>query len=130
MTTRRSADEATAEARARIERVRPEDLDRVLAGGGLVIDIRPQAQRHAEGELPGALVIERNVLEWRLDLLGSFHLDEVTGYEQQVVVICSEGYASSLAAASLKDLGFEHAADLDGGYQAWLAWRDRDGATG
>jgi rhodanese-related sulfurtransferase len=94
----------------------------VMAAGGLIIDIRPSEQRRAEGELAGALVIERNVLEWRLDPTGSHRIPEVQGYDQPVVIVCSAGYASSLAAASLADLGFTRAADLDGGYQAWAAW--------
>ena len=109
-------------ARRHIERVRPEDLAAVAAGGGLVVDIRPAAQRAAEGGLPGAVVVERNVLEWRLDPEGDHRLPQVTGFDQQVVVVCSEGYASSLAAASLHELGFRRAADLDGGYRAWQAW--------
>jgi rhodanese-related sulfurtransferase len=87
-----------------------------------VVDIRPEAQRRAEGELPGAVVIERNVLEWRLDPRGAHRIPEVRDHDQPVVVVCSAGYASSLAAASLVDLGFHRAADLDGGFQAWSAW--------
>jgi rhodanese-related sulfurtransferase len=117
-----SADDLVARARRHIGRVGPEALDSVAAAGGLIVDIRPAAQRADEGELPGALVIERNVLEWRLDPAGSHRLAEVTGFEQPVVVVCSEGYASSLAAASLHELGFLHASDLVGGYKAWLAW--------
>ncbi|MGA3149556.1 MAG: rhodanese-like domain-containing protein [Acidimicrobiales bacterium] len=117
-----SADDLVAEARRRIQRIRPEDLDSVASSGGLVVDIRPNAQRLLEGELPGALVIERNVLEWRLDPNGAHRLPAVTGFDQQVVVVCSEGYASSLAAASLADLGFRHAGDLAGGYCNWSAW--------
>ena len=119
--TPRSADELLNDARARIERVTPEQLGGVLDEGGLLVDIRPEAQRAAEGDLPGALVVERNVLEWRFDLSGPNHLEQVTGYDQPIVVICSEGYASSLAAASLRDLGFARAADLDGGFKAWAA---------
>ncbi len=117
-----SADDLVAEARRQIERVRPEELDPVAEAGGLIVDIRPVAQRVLEGDLPGALVIERNVLEWRLDPEGAHRLPCVTGFDQQVVVVCSEGYASSLAAASLHHLGFRRAGDLAGGYQAWSAW--------
>jgi rhodanese-related sulfurtransferase len=112
-------------ARARIGRVQPDELQSVAAAGGLVIDIRPAEQRRSEGELEGAIVVERNVLEWRLDPSGSHRLPEVEGYDQPVVIVCSAGYASSLAAASLADLGFTAAADLDGGYQAWAAWAGR-----
>ena len=96
----------------------------MLARGGLVVDIRPAAQRADEGALPGALVVERNVLEWRLDPTGTHRLPEVTDHDRPVVVVCSEGYASSLAAESLVDLGYHAAGDLAGGYQAWVAWRD------
>jgi rhodanese-related sulfurtransferase len=102
--------------------VRPHELEGVVAEGGLVIDIRPAEQRRHEGALPGALVVERNVLEWRLDPNSDHRLPEVQDIHQAVVVVCSAGYASSLAAASLADLGYERAADLDGGYQAWSAW--------
>ncbi len=119
------ADDLVAEARRRIRRVPPAQLSEVRAAGGLVVDIRPEAQRRAEGELDGAVVVERNVLEWRLDPHGAHHLPQVRDHGQRIVVVCSEGYASSLAAASLVDLGFEDAADLEGGFQAWRAWSDR-----
>ena len=88
-----------------------------------MVDIRPAAQRAAEGELGFGLVVERNVLEWRFDLTGDHTLPEVTGYDQPVVVVCSEGYASSLAADSLRQLGFARAGDLAGGYKAWRRWQ-------
>ncbi len=122
-----SADDLVDRARRRIGRTEPGELAEVMAAGGLVIDIRPAAQRADEGELPGALVIERNVLEWRLDPAGSHRLPEVTDLDRTVVVVCSEGYASSLAAESLVELGYHAAGDLAGGYQAWLAWRDAQG---
>jgi rhodanese-related sulfurtransferase len=121
--TARSTDDLLAEARRRITRVEPEDLDQLQADGALVVDIRPAAQRAAEGELGFGLIVERNVLEWRFDLTGSHTLPEVTGYDQPVVVVCSEGYASSLAADSLRQLGFTRAGDLAGGYQAWRHWQ-------
>jgi rhodanese-related sulfurtransferase len=122
--TARSADELLAQARAHIRRVEPEDLEALHNGGALVVDIRPAAQRAAEGELGFGLVVERNVLEWRFDLTGDHTLPDVSGYDQAVVVVCSEGYASSLAAASLCELGFREAGDLRGGYVAWRRWRD------
>ncbi len=118
----RSADDLVAEARRRIERVPPDGLAGLTDAGALVVDIRPAAQRTAEGELPGALVIERNVLEWRLDPHGSHRIPQATGFDRPVVVVCSEGYASSLAADSLRALGYRRALDLEGGVQAWLAW--------
>jgi rhodanese-related sulfurtransferase len=117
-----SPDDLLRRARARIGRVKPDELASVAAAGGLIVDIRPAAQRRSEGELEGALVVERNVLEWRLDPAGDHRLPDVRDYDQPVVIVCSAGYASSLAAASLADLGFTQAADLDGGYQAWATW--------
>ncbi len=117
-----SIDDLVERARRRIRRVGPHELDGLLAEGGLVIDIRPAAQRRCEGALPGALVVERNVLEWRLDPGSEHRLPDVRDLHQPVVVVCSAGYASSLAAASLADLGFERSADLVGGYQAWSEW--------
>jgi rhodanese-related sulfurtransferase len=119
-----SVDELLAEARAAIGRIDPPDLERAHAAGALVVDIRPERQRAGEGELGFGLVVERNVLEWRFDLMGRHTLPEVTSYDQAVVVVCSEGYASSFAAASLRQLGFRRAGDLAGGYRAWQAWRD------
>jgi rhodanese-related sulfurtransferase len=120
-----SVDELVERARRRIRRVGPHELEGLMAEGGLVVDIRPAEQRRSEGALPGALVVERNVLEWRLDPTSDHRLPEVRGVHQPVVVVCSAGYASSLAAASLSDLGYERAADLVGGYQAWSAWFSR-----
>ena len=97
------------------------------AEGGLVVDIRPDDLRERDGDLPGALVVGRNVLEWRLDPDGEWRLPEVTGPDQPVVLVCDEGYASSLAAATLRELGLRRATDLDGGYQAW---RRGDGLGG
>jgi rhodanese-related sulfurtransferase len=120
----RRIDDLLAGARDRIDRVAPRHLADVSASGGLVIDIRPEAQRRSEGELPGAIVIERNVLEWRLDPQGDHRIPQVRDHDQWIVIVCSAGYASSLAAASLVDLGCTRVADLDGGYQAWSAWSE------
>ncbi len=122
---RRQADDLVAEARRRIRRVQPAQLGEVRGAGGLVVDIRPEAQRRLEGELDGAIVVERNVLEWRLDPFGADRLPQVRDHDQWIVVVCAEGYASSLAAATLADLGFANATDLEGGFQAWRAWSDR-----
>jgi rhodanese-related sulfurtransferase len=118
----RSADDLVAEARRRIARTRPEELEAATSSGALVVDIRPAAQRSLEGDLPGALVIERNVLEWRLDPRGPDRIPQATGFDRPVVVLCSQGYASSLAADSLRAMGYEQATDLVGGYQAWASW--------
>ena len=113
-------EEHLADVRATLPpRPGPADLEAVWADGGLVVDTRPASLRERDGELPGALVVERNVLEWRLDPTSPWRLPEVTDHDQQVVVVCDEGYASSLAAASLQALGLRRATDLDGGFQAW-----------
>jgi rhodanese-related sulfurtransferase len=112
-------------ARARAElgrRPRPQELDALVAKGALVVDIRPSEQRERDGELPGALVIDRNVLEWRLDPASADRVIDVAD-DQTVVIVCDEGYASSLAAATLRRIGLRGATDLDGGYQAWLRAR-------
>jgi rhodanese-related sulfurtransferase len=117
----KTVEELLDEARARLRRLSPAEAADAQAAGALVVDTRPAAQREREGELPGARVIERNVLEWRLDPASADRIPDVTGYDQVVVVVCSEGYSSSLAAAALQDLGFRHATDLAGGFQAWKA---------
>jgi rhodanese-related sulfurtransferase len=116
----RTIDEILAEARDRLERLEPRQAYEELSGGAaLLVDIRPAAQRAAEGEVPGAQVIERNVLEWRLDPASDARLSQVDGYGLRVIVICSAGYTSSLAAAALHDLGQTRATDVIGGFQAW-----------
>ena len=115
-----AVDRLLARARAVIApRPGPADLAAVRAGGGLVVDIRPVELRERDGALPGALVVDRNQLEWRLDPTCPDRLDAVTGPDQTIVLVCDEGYASSLAAATLRELGLQRATDLDGGYQAW-----------
>jgi rhodanese-related sulfurtransferase len=107
-------------ARARLDRVAARDLAAVAAAGALVVDIRPEHNRRDEGELPGAVVIDRNVLEWRLDPTSGFEIPEA--HEgRRIVLVCNEGYASSLAAATLLDLGLDGATDLAGGYREWAA---------
>lgn len=117
----KTVDQLLSEARGRIRRLSPAETAGAMDRGALVLDIRPVAQRRWEGEVPGAVVIERNVLEWRLDPASVHRLAEVTGHDQEIVVICSEGYASSLVAATLVEMGFASAGDLDGGFQAWSA---------
>ncbi len=118
---RRSVHQMLAAARARLRRVEPARAAAILTEGGLLVDIRPREQRAREGEIPGALIVERNVLEWRLDPASDHRLGVVVGYQQPIVIVCSEGYASSLAAASLQDLGLVNATDLIGGFRAWEA---------
>ena len=117
---RHSIDEVLAAARARLDRVQPGALERERLAGALIVDIRPLEQRTRDGELPGAIVIDRNILEWRLDPASYYHIAEIIGYDTRIVVVCNEGYSSSLAAAQLQDLGLHRATDLAGGYQAWL----------
>jgi rhodanese-related sulfurtransferase len=115
-----TVDDLLASARARIRRLDPHETAAACRRGALLIDIRPTVQRRWEGEVAGALIIERNVLEWRLDPASAHRLAQITDHDREIVVMCSEGYASSLIAATLVDLGFASAADLDGGFQAWV----------
>ncbi|HEY0719305.1 MAG TPA: rhodanese-like domain-containing protein [Streptosporangiaceae bacterium] len=117
----RSIDQLLAAARARLDRLSPAQAFAAWSGGAVLVDIRPEAQRAREGGIPGALIVERNVLEWRFDPASDARLPWVDGYGQQVIVFCSEGYTSSLAAAALQDLGLARATDLAGGYLAWAA---------
>jgi rhodanese-related sulfurtransferase len=109
-----------AKARIGLDRVRAEDLDAAMAAGALVVDIRPDRYRTAEGLMPGAIVLERNVLEWRLDPTSPDAIPEADA-DRRVIIVCNEGYASSLAANALRELGLTQVGDLDGGYRAWLA---------
>ena len=113
-------DDRLQAARRRLARVAPEDLDAEVRAGALVVDLRPQADREADGELPGAHVIERIHLEWRLDRTSGAALAEADD-DRRVILVCNEGYASSLAAADLQELGIARATDLVGGYRAWKA---------
>ncbi len=117
----RSIEEILLRARARLDRVDVSHLDEELADGALVVDIRPAQQRTRDGDLPGAIVIDRNVLEWRLDPACEHHIADVVDYDTRIVIVCNEGYQSSLAAALLHDVGLHRATDLIGGFQAWLA---------
>lgn len=114
----KTIDEYLAAARARLERVAPEDLEAEIADGAVLVDIRPESDRRTYGEMPGALVIDRIVLEWRLAPSSDARLVDLEP-GQRVIVFCNEGYQSSLAAASLLDLGVEGATDLVGGYRGW-----------
>ena len=117
-TRRKTIQDVLDSARGRLVRLTPAQAQNAWGAGAVVVDIRPAAQRAAEGELPGALVIERNVLEWRFDPASDARLP-IAAYDLQVIVLCQEGYTSSLAAASLQDLGIEGATDVIGGYAAW-----------
>lgn len=117
----RSIDEILAVARRRLSRLGPAAAQAAMRNGAVLVDIRPQAQRREEGAVPGALIVERNVLEWRFDPRCAARLPSATGYDLRVIVMCSQGYTSSLAAASLQDLGLRNATDLDGGFVAWAS---------
>ncbi|WP_326755046.1 rhodanese-like domain-containing protein [Streptomyces hirsutus] len=115
-------DELLERVRAGYERIEAVPAHEAARHGeALLVDIRYAALRDRDGTIPGALVVERNELEWRLDPRGSHRLPEATGHDLRVVVICNEGYASSLAAESLHRLGLRRATDLIGGFQAWRA---------
>lgn len=115
-------DELLAEARAGLDRVAPGDLESEVEAGALLVDIRPIEQRERDGELPGALLIDRNVLEWRLAPSSESRAVDVEA-GGRVIVVCNQGYQSSLAAANLQELGLGGATDLIGGYEAWKAGR-------
>ena len=117
---RRTIDQVLAEARTRLDRLTPQRALRAVGDGAVLVDIRPAAQRAAEGEIPGALIVERNVLEWRFDPASAARLPQAS-YDLHVIIVCSAGYTSSLAAAALQDLGVGRATDLDGGFLAWQA---------
>ncbi len=101
------------------------ELPALVERGALIVDIRPVEQRARDGALAGALVVDRNVLEWRLDPTSPHRLPEASDPDREIVVVCNEGYASSLAAASLRRLGLRRATDLDGGYQALMVIEGR-----
>jgi rhodanese-related sulfurtransferase len=117
----RSIDELLADARSRLHRLGPLEAAGRVTAGAVLVDIRPAAQRQAEGSVPGALIVERNVLEWRFDPASEARLPEATGYDVEVIVLCSEGYTSSLAADALRSLGLHRSTDVIGGFVAWRA---------
>jgi rhodanese-related sulfurtransferase len=116
----RTIDQVLDAARERLDRVNPEQAAQAVEAGAVLVDIRPAAQRADEGEIPDSLIIERNVLEWRFDPASDARLPQAS-YDLRVIVFCSEGFTSSLAAAALQELGVRHATDLDGGFVAWHA---------
>jgi rhodanese-related sulfurtransferase len=123
--SRQSAvDRLLEDARRDLDRVEPEQLAAEVAAGALVVDIRPSEARVPEGELPGALVVDRNVLEWRLDPTAEDRLPEADDPDRRVILVCNEGYASSLAAETLRRMGLSRATDLVGGYRAWRRLAD------
>jgi rhodanese-related sulfurtransferase len=120
---RAAIDDLLETARAELDRVKPSALAAEVLDGAVVVDIRPFEQRLRGGLLPGAIVVDRNVLEWRLDPSSPNRLPEATGPDVRFILVCDEGYSSSLAAATLHGLGLTRATDLIGGFQAWNAWQ-------
>jgi rhodanese-related sulfurtransferase len=114
-------DEHLDEIRTHLERVSPADAARAVDDGALLVDIRPVELRARDGVIPGALVIDRNVLEWRLDPTSPDRVAGIERTDQQVILLCDEGYASSIAARSLQEIGLERATDMIGGFRAWVA---------
>ncbi|MGH3797241.1 MAG: rhodanese-like domain-containing protein [Pseudonocardiaceae bacterium] len=108
-----------AQARSRLQRLSPAPAYQAVVAGAVLVDIRPGWQRAEEGEVPGALLVERNHLEWRFDPECEARLPQAAGYDVHVIVLCSEGYTSSLAADSLRSLGLRRATDVIGGFRAW-----------
>jgi rhodanese-related sulfurtransferase len=117
----RSIDELLAAARARLDRLDPATAHAAARAGALLVDIRPLYQRQRDGEVPGAVVVGRNELEWRLDPACPARMPDGPAYDRAVVVLCNQGYQSSLAAATLLDLGLARATDVIGGFEAWRA---------
>jgi len=114
-------DQVLEEARRRLVRLEPEQAADEVARGALLVDIRPPAQRADQGKIPGAVVIDRTVLEWRLDPTSASRLEQAKDHQVRVIVVCAEGYSSSLAAASLQDVGLVNATDVIGGFEGWKA---------
>ena len=121
MSENRTVDDLLEAARSSLQRVTATEARDAAANGALLVDTRPSEQRSRDGTIPGAIVIDRNVLEWRLDPAGAHHIPEIMAHDQQVILFCNEGYSSSLAARSLQELGLRNATDLIGGIQAWIA---------
>lgn len=116
---RKTVDELLEEARRAIDRVTPAEAAAAVADGAVIVDVRSEHQREADGVVPGALFHPRNVLEWRMDPDSGYSDPAVGGLDRRVIVMCDGGYQSSLAASNLRELGFARAADLVGGFQAW-----------
>ncbi|GAA3382941.1 rhodanese-like domain-containing protein [Cryptosporangium minutisporangium] len=114
-------DALLATARTDLDRLIPTEARAAVARGALLVDTRTETQRAEQGELPDAIVIDRTVLEWRLDPASGVNIPEAHSYDVEIVVVCRQGYSSSLAAASLRQLGLWRATDLIGGVEAWVA---------
>src|SRR5919201_4775871 len=119
--TARTVDELLAEARSRLTRLDPHEAASAVSAGALLIDIRSESQLAAGGVVSGSLFVARNVLEWRCDPSSEHRDPRIDGRERQLILMCNEGYQSSLAAATLHELGLTRTTDLAGGFQAWRA---------
>ena len=119
----RSIDEVLASARSQLRRLSPVEAFKAVSSGAVLVDIRPVSQRAAEGSIPGALIVERNVLEWRFDPTSASRLAIAKDYNLQTIIFCSEGYTSSLAALALQELGLRRATDMVGGFKGWFEHR-------
>jgi rhodanese-related sulfurtransferase len=116
-----TVDDLLERARSRLRRIEPAEVEDELARGAVLVDIRADSQRAADGLVPGAVFIPRNVLEWRCDPASPHRDPRVSDPSHRLILMCDEGYQSSLAAATLQELGLPHATDLVGGFQAWRA---------
>jgi rhodanese-related sulfurtransferase len=121
MTERFTVNDLLAEARAALTRLTPEQAYAAHQQGALILDTRIEAHREHEGVIPGSIHAPLSVVQWVVDPASGYPLPEIEGFNQTLIVICNEGYSSSLAAASLKRLGFVNATDLNGGYRGWKA---------
>jgi len=116
-----NVDQLLVRARERLVRVDAARAAEELAAGALLIDIRPADQRAAQGDIPGATVIARNALDWRLDPSSPWHVASVGDHDTRIILICAEGFQSSLAAANLQEMGLVNATDVIGGFESWAA---------
>ncbi len=117
----RTVEDLLAEARSRIERLEPRVAAAAAGAGGVIVDLRCTDDRQAEGAIPGALAVPRSVLEWRADPSSEHRDERIASFERHLILVCNDGFSSSLAAANLRELGFEHVSDIVGGFRAWKA---------
>jgi rhodanese-related sulfurtransferase len=119
----KTVEDLLADARRGLRRLEPREAHAAMAAGAILVDIRSDSQRARDGTVPGARFIPRNVLEWRADPASEWRDPRVADPGRQVILMCDEGYQSSLAAATLQELGQGNATDVVGGFQAWRAAR-------
>jgi rhodanese-related sulfurtransferase len=118
--TLKTVEDLLAEAAAEIDRLSPAEAHAAVQAGGALVDIRPLEQRRRDGLVPNATVVDRNVLEWRLDPNGEHCNPQLARLDRRIILICNEGYQSVLAAATLRRFGLD-ACDVIGGVQGWMA---------